>query len=316
MQTYLVGSGARPEQASHIFVSRLSGSAISWAHATAHEAGLDFPTWVAKTHVETMEQGLRARFGDQQKAQKAVDSLLALGTRPYSGNMQKLVAEFESLTAVPGMWLPGKQLAITFIRAIPEKYSLSVLQDKELEHDWRKIGQKVLELESKLQCRPSSSADQVSTRASSSSQHARRGRRRGRYTQLGSGLSEAGSDTEGPSSPSGQAAAGGPDDLVTALQQALMAYQGKSQRGGHTQSRQFGSGKGKGPGPKQQNLPKGATVPQAPTDISTRPWRELKIQQEEWERRLQAGQCLHCRSPDHWVAKCPKIRPATASSKN
>ncbi|GBG74418.1 hypothetical protein CBR_g18830 [Chara braunii] len=263
-------------------VALLAGSALKWATSEATKSQQQLSDWAVALGLEAIFQGLEARFADKEKARKAADELVSLGQTKYRGSLAKLYAEFERLTSTPGLEMSDRDQLTWFIRAVLEKYTTALYFAGH--KDWRSFGRAALDMEATLHVQSTPQKG-----GNPSSQSRRKGK--GNLYAMESDDDSAGTSQGGSTPPAGQGAGTSADQAAQVLAQALLALTGGKQFQGQKSSSPKGSGKRPG-GPQQQNLPKFAKCPANPLDISSAPWRDLRIPEGVWQKRKEKGEVL------------------------
>ncbi|GBG68215.1 hypothetical protein CBR_g2766 [Chara braunii] len=282
MKSYLRGFTCPEVNKVQSTVALLAGSALKWATSEATKSQQQLSDWAVAVGLETIFQGLEARFADKEKARKAADELVSLGQTKYRGSLAKLYAEFERLTSTPGLEMSDRDQLTWFIRAVPEKYTTALYFAGH--KDWRSFGRAALDMEATLHVQSTPQKG-----GNPSSQSRRKGK--GNLYAMESDDDSAGTSQGGSTPPADQGAGTSADQAAQVLAQTLLALIGGKQFQGQKSSSPKGSGKRPG-SPQQQNLPKFAKCPASPLDISSSPWRDLRIPKGVWQKRKERGVCL------------------------
>ncbi|GBG85797.1 hypothetical protein CBR_g40606 [Chara braunii] len=281
MQAYL-GSFTCPEATKvGTILGRLERSALKWCTSSTTKENVAMDRWAQQLGVAGLLKALQDRFADREQARKAADKIMLLGSHIFEGSLSKLYSMFESLTSTPDEMSESDQLT-HFLRAAPPDYSIALYAQGH--KDWRSFGKAALDLESRLK---------VQTPSEGRKRPTSQGQRRRKGALL---AADAGSDSdafERGSTPSETASRSAVEPAVLALAENLAAmFKGKfSKDSSKGSASQKGKGKGRATSPQAQrpNLPRDVHWPVNVMDPSTLPWRALRIQEGQWQRRKDRG---------------------------
>ncbi|GBG73322.1 hypothetical protein CBR_g13041 [Chara braunii] len=278
MQAYL-GSFTCPKATKvGTILGRLERSALKWCTSSATKENVAMDRWGKQLGVAGLLKALQDRFADREQALKAADKIMLLGSHRFEGSLSKLYSLFESLTSTPGLEMSESDQLTHFLRAAPPDYSIVLYAQGH--KDWRSFGKAALELESRLK---------VQTPFEGRKRPTSQGQRRRKGALL---AADAGSDSDASprgSPPSETASGSAVEPAVLALAENLAAmFKGKfSKDSSKSSASQKGKGKGHATSPQAQrpNLPRDVHWPINVMDPSTLPWRALRIQEGQRQRR-------------------------------
>ncbi|GBG77221.1 hypothetical protein CBR_g23548 [Chara braunii] len=278
MQAYL-GSFTCPEATKvGTILGRFERTALKWCTSFATKENIAMDRWAQQLGVAGLLKALQDRFADREQARKAADKIMLLGSHRFEGSLSKLYSLFESLTSTPGLEMSESDQLFHFLRAAPPDYSIALYAQGH--KDWRSFGKAALDLESRLK---------VQTPSEGNKRPTSQGQRRRKGALL---AADGGSDSDASqrgSPPSETASASAVEPAVLALAENLAAmFKGKfSKASSKGSASQKGKGKGRASSPQAQrpNLPRDVHWSVNVMDPSTLPWRALRIQEGQWQRR-------------------------------
>ncbi|GBG71471.1 hypothetical protein CBR_g8888 [Chara braunii] len=284
MQAYL-GSFTFPEATKvGTILGRLERSALKWCTSSATKENVAMDRWGQQLGVAGLLKALQDRFADREQTRKAAAKIMLLGSHRFEGSLSKLYSLFESLTSTPGLEMSESDQLTHFLHAAPPDYSIALYAQGH--KDWRSFGKAALDLESRLK---------VQTPSEGRKRPTSQGQRRRKGALL---AADAGSDSDASqrgSPPSETASGSAVEPAVLALAENLAAmFKGKfSKDNSKGSASQKGKGKGRATSPQAQrpNLPRDVHWPVNVMDPSTLPWRALRIQEGQWQRRKDREGC-------------------------